>query len=215
MLNYKNYIKHVNSCILDVILFNHVKYHAIIICLQVLDDGPKWTSTHQHTMQDEWCMCVDKKHTFLLRYIPAQELTTLVGYVLTMVVSFALNHPHASTYLVTTKCLNVMLSSRHIWFGTKLVWNCVCVCVCLYIYTLKTRVLCCGWSTSFVLIMFGKTSVVYVFRNTWNACFYSLIFHIRWANFQTLQLLNHHYLIAHLCCTMSLYKHAHAMFLKI
>jgi len=67
------------------------------------------------------CVCVDKKHTFLLRYIPIQELTTLVGYVLTKVVSFALNHPHASTYLVTTKCLNVMLSNRHISFGTKLV----------------------------------------------------------------------------------------------
>jgi hypothetical protein len=96
---------------------------------------------------------------------------------------------------------------------------CVCVCVFIYIYLKNPSIvlwlLCCECSTLFVFIMFGKTSVVYVFRNTWNACFYSLIFHIRWATSKTLQLLNHHYLIGQLCCTMSLNKHAHAMFLNI
>ncbi len=60
---------------------------------------------------------------------------------------------------------------------------CVCVCVCVYIYIYFKDPSIVLWVlyTTFVLIMFGKTSVVYAFRNTWNACFYSLIFHIRWA----------------------------------
>jgi hypothetical protein len=60
------------------------------------DRWPKWTSAHQHTMQDGWCW--DRKHFSLHSCLLANPGGKLWS-----------THPHASTYPVSTICLTYLL----------------------------------------------------------------------------------------------------------